>query len=222
MAELVDAPDSKSGSGNRVRVRFSLPAPNYCLQQRSALQTRQELVISFCSTCGQANEVRIPPGDNREREVCPNCQTVHYKNPKIVVGAIPVFDDKILLCKRAIEPRYGYWTLPAGFMELNETMAEGAARETWEEAEARIDAGPLFACVDVPHAGQVHVFYLATFNGEFGVGEESLDTALYGIEEIPWDDIAFPSGRFALERYVEDTEGREAVHMMTAQRRKRN
>lgn len=152
--------------------------------------------------------------------VCPACETIHYRNPNIVVGAIPVYDGRILLCKRAIEPRYGYWTLPAGFMELGESMAEGAQRETWEEALAKIEIGRLYACVDVPHAGQVHVFFLATFDGEFGVGEESLEVELYRPEDIPWDDIAFPSGKFALETFVNDTGDSDITHMVTAERRK--
>lgn len=180
-----------------------------------------EPVISYCSECGHQTENRIPADDTRPRDVCPKCETIHYHNPKIVAGAICVFEGKILLCKRAIEPRHGYWTVPAGFMELNESMAEGAARETMEEACAKADIERLFACVDIPHAGQVHVFFLATFDGQFGVGEESLETALYAPEDIPWDDIAFPSGRFALECFVNQTEPNDVVHMHTARRRER-
>ncbi|MEM8982869.1 MAG: NUDIX hydrolase [Pseudomonadota bacterium] len=165
--------------------------------------------ISFCTACGSPTQTVTPDGDTREREVCGTCGIVHYRNPKVVVGAIPVFDGKILLCKRAIEPRYGFWTLPAGFMELGETMAEGAARETWEEACARVSIERLYAVIDVVQAGQVHVFYTATFNGEYAAGEESLDVGLYAPEDIPWPEIAFPSGRFALECYIEN--GPDAV-----------
>lgn len=159
-----------------------------------------------------------PHGDTREREVCTRCQTVHYRNPKLVVGAIPVFDGRILLCKRAIEPRYGYWTLPAGFMELGETMAEGAARETLEEACAEVDIGRLYALVDVVQAGQVHVFFTATFDGKFAAGEESLDVQLYAPEDIPWSEIAFPSGRYALECYIEHGADTTETFLHTAKR----
>ena len=159
-----------------------------------------------------------PPGDNREREVCTVCHTVHYRNPKIVVGAIPEYDGKILLCKRAIEPRYGYWTLPAGFMELGETMAEGAARETLEEACASVTIDRLYAVVDVVQAGQVHVFYSAHFDGQFAAGEESLDVRLYAPDDIPWSEIAFPSGRFALQCYVEHGAAAESVFKHSAER----
>ncbi len=174
--------------------------------------------ISFCTACGAATQAVTPPGDTRTRDVCTRCETIHYQNPKIVVGAIPVFDGKILLCKRAIEPRYGYWTLPAGFMELAETMAEGAARETWEEACAKVDIGRLYAVVDVVQAGQVHVFFTATFDGTYAVGEESLEVALYAPEDIPWPEIAFPSGRYALECYIKNGEDTDQTFLHTAER----
>ena len=174
--------------------------------------------ISFCSVCGAPTRTQIPPGDTRERDVCTNCGAVHYRNPKLVVGAIPVYDGRILLCKRAIEPRYGYWTLPAGFMELGETMAEGAARETWEEACARVAIGRLYAQVDVVQAGQVHVFFTATFDGEYAAGEESLDVGLFAPEDIPWSEIAFPSGRYALECYVEHGDDTTRTFLHTAER----
>ena len=133
-----------------------------------------------------------------------------------MVGCIPVFEDRILLCRRAIEPRYGYWTLPAGFMELGETMRDGAARETLEEACAVAEIGRLYATVDVVPAGQVHVFYLATFDGRFSPGAESLDTRLFAPEDIPWPEIAFPSGEFALRAFVEDRGHGETVHAHSA------
>ena len=126
---------------------------------------------------------------------------------------MPEHDGKVLLCRRAIEPRYGYWTVPAGFMELGETMEQGAARETLEEACAEVEIGHLFASVDVVEAGQVHVFFTASLLGDFGVGEESLESALFGKKEIPWSEIAFRSGKFALEKYFEDAGRNNGVHM---------
>ncbi len=169
--------------------------------------------MKHCSICGSLVNKKIPEGDNRQRWVCDQCNSTHYQNPKIVVGCVPERDGKILLCKRAIEPRYGFWTVPAGFMELGETMAEGAARETLEEACAEVEIGHLFASVDVVSAGQVHVFFTASLLGDFATGDESLDTALYSEDEIPWSDIAFRSGTFALEKYFEDAGRNNGVHM---------
>ena len=178
-----------------------------------------KLPMNYCSNCGHAVGRAVPEGDTHERWVCPNCGMIHYQNPKIVVGCVPERDGRILLCKRAIEPRHGYWTVPAGFMELEETMAEGAARETMEEACAEVEIGHLFAAVDVPQAGQVHVFYTAKLISDFAPGPESLETAMYAPEDIPWDDIAFPSGRFALEKWIEDGGRNNGVHAYTARRR---
>ncbi len=169
--------------------------------------------MKYCSSCGKKVTRRVPDNDNHERWICDSCGTVHYQNPKLVVGCIPEKDGKILLCKRAIEPRYGYWTVPAGFMELGESLAQGAARETLEEACANVEIGHLFAAVDVVDAGQVHIFFTAKLLGDFGVGEESLEVALYGADEIPWDDIAFRSGRYALEKYFEDDGQNNGVHV---------
>ncbi|MEM7762781.1 MAG: NUDIX hydrolase [Pseudomonadota bacterium] len=176
--------------------------------------------MKYCSNCGHTVVREIPEGDTHERYVCPNCHTIHYQNPKIVVGCVPQRDGKILLCKRAIEPRVGYWTVPAGFMELRETMAEGAARETMEEACAKVEIGHLFASVDVPHAGQVHVFFTAELVSDFSPGPESLDVALYRPEDIPWDEIAFPSGVFALRQYIADNGENNGLHLHTAERRR--
>ncbi len=176
--------------------------------------------MKFCSECGQQVALQIPPDDNRERSVCTSCGIVHYVNPKIVVGCVPEKDGRILLCKRAIEPRYGYWTVPAGFMELGESTAQGAARETLEEACAEVEIGHLFASVDVVDAGQVHMFYTAKLLGNFAVGEESLDVALYSEAEIPWDDIAFHSGRYALRKYFEDKGQNNGVHIHELRRAK--
>jgi ADP-ribose pyrophosphatase YjhB (NUDIX family) len=159
--------------------------------------------MSFCLKCGAAVTSGIPAGDNRPRLACGACGYIHYENPKAVVGCVAEFDGRILLCKRAIEPRYGYWTVPAGFMELGETLAEAALRETWEEAQARVDLGELFAVVDVVHAGQVHVFFRGTLRAaEYGAGEETLETRLVPPADLPWEDIAFPSVGIALRRHL--------------------
>lgn len=171
--------------------------------------------MNFCSNCGHRVETRIPDGDHLPRHVCPSCHTIHYQNPKIVVGCVPEHDGRILLCKRAIEPRLGYWTFPAGFMENGETLQAAAARECWEEALARVEIGSLLAVVNVVHAHQVHVMFRAHLpKPEFGVGPESLQSGLYREDEIPWDDIAFPSIEFALRRYLEDrARGAEDYHV---------
>ncbi len=169
--------------------------------------------MKHCNRCGELVSKRMPAGDTRDRWVCGNCDTIHYQNPKIVVGCVPEREGRILLCKRAIEPRYGCWTVPAGFMELGETMEQGAARETLEEACAEVEIGHLFASVDVVQAGQVHVFFTATLQGEFGAGSESLEVALFEEQDIPWSDIAFRSGSFALSKYFEDAGQNNGVHM---------
>lgn len=161
--------------------------------------------MKFCSECGTQVEKRIPEGDNKERAVCPNCGAIHYVNPKIVVGTIPTYQGKILLCKRAIEPRYGFWTLPAGFMEINETTHQGAMRETWEEAQAKVELGPLFTVFDVMMAQQVHMFYRAEMStAEYGAGVESLDVKLFDEEDIPWDELAFKTVSKTLKLFLKD------------------
>jgi len=161
--------------------------------------------MKFCSTCGQAVSLRVPPGDNRERFVCAHCGTVHYQNPRNVVGTIPVWEDKILLCRRAIEPRYGFWTLPAGFMEMGETTAEAAARETLEEAGARVEVQNLFSLLNVPRVDQVHLFYLARLlDTDILAGDESLEVRLFDERDIPWDDIAFPTVGQTLRFFFSD------------------
>lgn len=162
--------------------------------------------MKYCSNCGQPVSTRIPAGDNRLRAVCGECGTVHYVNPKLVVGCVPEFQGQILLCRRAIEPRLGFWTVPAGFMEIGETLAEAALRETWEEALARVEIGRLFSIVDVVHASQVHVFFEGRLLlPEFGVGSETLETRLYNPQNIPWPELAFRSNRIALEQYLENS-----------------
>ena len=171
--------------------------------------------MKFCSACGHAVEQKIPEGDNRPRYICPACETIHYQNPNIVAGTIPVFGDQILLCKRAIEPRYGYWTLPAGFMENEESTREAAQRETWEEAQAKVENIELFSMMDVPQINQVHIYYRGDLvDGKFGVGSESLECALFSESEIPWDDISFPTVKRALKQFFADREsGRFSVHV---------
>jgi ADP-ribose pyrophosphatase YjhB (NUDIX family) len=174
----------------------------------------------YCSECGEKVHRETPKGDTHERSVCPACGVVHYVNPKIVVGCVPEKDGRILLCKRAIEPRYGFWTVPAGFMELGESTVQGAARETLEEACAEVEIGHLFAIVDVVDAGQVHMFYTAKLLGDYAAGEESLDVAMYSEDEIPWDDIAFHSGRYALQKYFADRGENNGVHIHELRRAK--
>jgi ADP-ribose pyrophosphatase YjhB (NUDIX family) len=170
--------------------------------------------MNFCSHCGQPVTHRIPDGDNVPRYVCDACGTVHYQNPNMVVGCIVEWQDRILLCRRAIEPRHGYWTTPAGFMERGETVEEGAAREVREEALAEVEMGSLVAMVNVPHVDQVHLLFRARLiGGAYGAGDETLEAALYDESEIPWDDLAFPSVQFGLERYLEDRlKGVERLH----------
>jgi ADP-ribose pyrophosphatase YjhB (NUDIX family) len=168
-------------------------------------KTRASFAMNYCSDCGAPVSLHIPAGDTRPRHVCTRCGAIHYQNPKLVVGAIPVLDDKILLCRRAIEPRYGKWTLPAGFMENNETTAEAAARETLEEACARIEIGEMFTFIDLPRISQIHIFYRARLlDADFRPGEESLETALFAEDAIPWRDIAFCVTALTLRHYFDD------------------
>ena len=169
--------------------------------------------MKYCSRCGAEVALKVPQDDNRERWVCGRCETVHYQTPLIVVGCVVEQDGKVLLCKRSIEPRFGYWTVPAGFMELGESIAEGAAREVLEEALAEVEIGHLFASVDVISAGQLHLFFTGKLKGSFGAGHESLEAQLFSEDEIPWDDIAFRSGRFALRKYFEDRGANKGVHI---------
>lgn len=169
--------------------------------------------LQYCSHCGSGVRIEVPAGDNRLRYVCNDCTLVHYENPKLVVGCVPIFDRRILLCKRAIAPRLGYWTLPAGFMELGESQAVAAARETREEACADVRIDELLATVNVVPAGQVHVFFRATLGEpEFAAGPESLDVRLVAPEQIPWSELAFTSNRIALEQYLlQEKTGRRYV-----------
>ena len=161
--------------------------------------------MKFCSACGHAVTLRIPENDDRERHVCDGCDAIHYHNPKVIVGCLPLWADKVLLCKRAIEPRYDFWTLPAGFMENAETTLEGACRETWEEARAKVERPTLYTIFDLPDINQVYMFYRGDLIGpEFGSGPESLEVALFDEAEIPWDHLAFPVVTETLHHYFED------------------
>lgn len=163
--------------------------------------------IKFCCQCGSPVKHAIPDdGDTRVRAICPSCGFVHYQNPLNVVGCIPVTDDgRILLCKRNIEPRWGKWTLPAGFMELDETTSEGAAREMDEEAGAQIAMGRLFSVISVPRVGQVHLFYCARLLSEsFNPGHETIEARLFEPKDIPWDELAFRTVSTTLQRYLDD------------------
>lgn len=163
--------------------------------------------MKFCSICGSTVSWIIPSDDNRQRHVCDDasCNTIHYENPRVITGSLPTYEDKVLLCKRAIEPRYGYWTLPAGFLENGETVEEGARRETWEEAKASIQEASLYTLFDLPYINQVYFFYkaeLADLN--FSSGIESLEVKLFSEQDIPWDDLAFPVVNETLKHYFED------------------
>ena len=171
--------------------------------------------MNYCSHCGNPVAHRIPAGDNRPRYICDHCDTIHYQNPRIVAGTVPIWNNRVLLCRRAIEPRKGYWTLPAGFMENSETTLEAAVRETLEEALAPVEVDGIYTILHVPHIDQVHIFLRATMiNGEFGVGEESLESRLFDLDEIPWAELAFPTIRDTLELFVADIEsGTFPVHV---------
>lgn len=172
--------------------------------------------MNYCSDCGSSRvQVTIPEGDNRERHVCPDCGAIHYTNPRIIAGVLPVWEDRILLCKRSIHPRKDFWTLPAGFLENGETLQQGAERETLEEAEARVDIHDIYTIFNLTHINQVYIFFRGTLlNGEYGVGEESSDAALFSADEIPWQELAFPTIHKTLRYYLEDREkGRFPLRM---------
>lgn len=164
-----------------------------------------EPAINFCCTCAAPISVRVPAGDSLPRHVCDACGAIHYRNPRLVVGALPVWEDRVLLCRRAIEPQRGYWTLPAGFMENRESVAEAAARETLEEACARIALDAAYTMISVPHINQVHVIYRARLlDLDFAPGEESLEVALFDEASIPWTEIAFRTVFLTLQHYFAD------------------
>lgn len=164
--------------------------------------------MNFCPNCGSPQlKNEIPIGDNRLRSVCGNCGTIHYQNPKIIAACLPMWEGKVLLCRRAIEPRRGFWNVPAGFMELGESVSEGAAREVWEEAEAKVENLRLHSVFTFRKFHHVYVQFIADLvGGQFGVGEESLESRLFAEGEIPWGELAFASSEFALRRFFSDRE----------------
>lgn len=173
--------------------------------------------MKFCSHCGAPVEVRVPDGDTLPRHVCPACGAIHYQNPKLVVGSIPVWEDRILLCRRAIEPRCGLWTLPAGFMENGETIAQAALRETEEEANANVEIGDLFTLYNLPHISQVYMLFQARLlDLSFSAGLETLEVKLFTEAEIPWETLAFRAIRETLKHFFEDRgRGRYGLHIGT-------
>lgn len=174
------------------------------------------MTLTYCGNCGARTVTRVPDGDHLPRRVCDSCGTVHYDNPRVVVGCVPEHEGRILICRRAIEPRRGYWTIPSGFLENGETLAQGAARECQEEALATVEIGSLLAIANVTSAHQVHVFFRARLTRpEFGIGVESLETQLVEPPAVPWVDLAFPSTRHALECYFGDrSAGVERHHII--------
>lgn len=173
--------------------------------------------MKYCSNCGEPVTLKIPPGDSIARHVCEACNTIHYQNPRMIVGCIVEWEDRILLCRRAIEPRYGCWTVPAGFMENGETTQAGAARETLEEANARVEVGALYALYNIPHINQVYILFRARLlEHSFSVGAETLETRLFTEAEIPWDELAFATVRNTLTHYFNDRRhGRFGLHTGT-------
>lgn len=161
--------------------------------------------MKYCSACGSTVSRKIPVDDTLHRFICDACDTIHYQNPKIITGCLPIYNDQVLLCKRAIEPRKGLWTLPAGFMENGETTQNGAERETWEEAEAKVKNMALYSVFNLPHINQVYIFFRADIiDGRFGVGVESLETQLFLEQDIPWEHLAFPTISRTLTHFFTD------------------
>ena len=171
--------------------------------------------MKFCSACGAPVVWRIPHDDSRPRFVCTACNMIHYQNPNLVVGSIPVWEEQILLCRRAIEPRYGLWTLPGGFMENGESTGNAAIRETQEEAHADIELGDLFSMYSLPYINQVHLLFCAKLlNLNFSAGEESLEVRLFSEADIPWNEIAFRPIKLSLESYFADRKlGKFTLHI---------
>jgi len=160
--------------------------------------------VNYCSHCGKRVTLKIPPGDNLERYVCDSCEMIHYQNPNNVAGAILVWQDRVLMCKRAIEPRYGLWTFPAGFMENNETVHQAAIRESMEEANARVGPLTLFGVFSMPYISQVHLIFSGRLLGDdVSPGEESLEVGLFTRDQIPWDELAFPVIEHSLKLYFQ-------------------
>jgi ADP-ribose pyrophosphatase YjhB (NUDIX family) len=171
--------------------------------------------MNYCNACGGPLDQQVPEGDNRPRHVCSDCGAIHYRNPKVVTGTIPVWQDRVLLCKRAIKPRYGLWTLPAGFLENGESSHQGAVRETLEEAKARVEVEALYSTFNLPHIDQIYMLFRARLlDLEFGPGEESLEVALFREQDIPWDELAFPVVAETLRLFFADrANGGFGIHM---------
>ncbi len=166
--------------------------------------------MNFCNQCGSAVSHRVPTGDTRPRYICDDCDHIHYQNPRIIAGCLPVHGNQVLLCKRAIEPRKGWWTLPAGFLENGETTAEGALRETQEEANANAEIIEIYTMFSLPHISQVYMFFRAQLlDLNFSAGEESLEVALFEEHEVPWEELAFPVITHTLQHYFEDRKNDE-------------
>ena len=171
--------------------------------------------MNFCSNCGSPKPaLRIPPGDNRPRYVCDSCAVIHYVNPKIVTGCLPVWEDKVLLCRRSIEPCHGLWNVPSGYLENGESVEEGAKREVWEEAAARVELQYLISLYNLEKINQIYLQFVGTLvDGKFDVGEESLEVRLFTESEIPWEEMAFTSSTFTLKRYFQDRrDGQQRLH----------
>lgn len=179
--------------------------------------------MNFCPQCASPVSHRVPDGDNRPRHVCDACGTIHYVNPKIVAGCLPVWEDRVLLCRRAIAPRHGLWTLPAGFMEMGETTQAAAARETMEEANCRVEIQELYCYLNIPRISQVYVLFLARMlDADYSPGEESLDVELFKESDIPWDELAFPAMEVALRHFISDRrDGRFVTRVVDLDRRPR-
>ena len=160
--------------------------------------------MNYCPNCSAKVSLKIPEGDNRERYVCDSCNTIHYSNPNVVVGTLPAFEDKILLCKRAIEPRVGLWTVPAGFLENGESLLQGAWRETKEETQAEVDMKDILTIFNIPQINQIYVIYRADIeDNSFGPTSESLDVQLFSYDEVPWEELAFPFVPKTINHYYE-------------------
>lgn len=172
--------------------------------------------MNFCSNCGSANlDYKVPSGDNRKRVICADCHAIHYANPKIVAGCLPIHDNRVLLARRAIEPRKGYWNVPSGYLENGETVEEGALREVREEVLAEVDLIGMHALYSIPHINQVYIHFLAELQSPdaYGCGPESSEVRLFREDEIPWDEIAFTSSVFTLRRYFADRhKGKRQLH----------
>lgn len=180
--------------------------------------------MKYCSECAAPVSVRVPEGDNRPRYVCDSCRTIHYQNPNIVAGCIAQWNDQVLLCRRAIEPRYGLWTLPAGFMEMGETTQQAALRETGEEARARVELDSLYAVFNLPHIDQVYMLFRGRLMDlDFEAGDETLEVALFGRESVPWERLAFQVVSETLKLFfAEQPTGAYSLHVGDIERLSRD